>query len=573
MSVLQLNYATISGGVLGEDTTVAISDECIEKGFYVKLNFFCSTGRRLTGTVSGVGYFTLPLEWANTFPNASLSSVTVQAWVYTAGGAEVAYESGDLIISLPGSVKPSCTYSITDPTGYLSKYGGYVSGKSKFCIAISPSGIYGSSITSCEIRLTDGSAYTATASPWTITTEEIPIGLSIHLYVTDSRGSRYYEQIVLDGDPTVYTYTAPAVGTLTATRCKADGTVDHYGEYVKVTYATAVHPLGGNNSAVYVLKYKKASATTYTTVTLSGHDDKWNASGTYIFAADTGSVYDVQLTATDDFNAITKGVTAPTSFVLMHFNQSGTGVGFGKISELDNVMDAGMRTRHMGGLLHVVIPTGTNLNTVTTPNTYAGLDASSAGYSNCPITSGAFTLEVLSAGGDDKTITQRLTACINGSRIVYERHYTASGSSYVWDAWLNPNLNSVYPVGSIYMSVNSTSPASFIGGTWARLQNRFLLGAGSSYTAGVTGGAATHTLSIGEMPTHAHTQYTDNGAGGRYTMVCNVGGGESTYGAYPSNSIINYTTAPAVVTSTNGGGQAHNNMPPYLVVYMWKRTA
>jgi hypothetical protein len=66
-------------------------------------------------------------------------------------------------------------------------------------------------------------------------------------------------------------------------------------------------------------------------------------------------------------------------------------------------------------------------------------------------------------------------------------------------------INLVYPVGSIYMSVNNVSPATFIGGTWEQLKDRFLLGAGSSYAAGSTGGAATHTLTTAQMPSHTHT--------------------------------------------------------------------
>ena len=61
-------------------------------------------------------------------------------------------------------------------------------------------------------------------------------------------------------------------------------------------------------------------------------------------------------------------------------------------------------------------------------------------------------------------------------------------------------LNLVYPVGSIYMSANATSPASFLGGSWERIQGRFLLAASSSYTAGSTGGEATHTLTEAELP-------------------------------------------------------------------------
>ena len=86
-------------------------------------------------------------------------------------------------------------------------------------------------------------------------------------------------------------------------------------------------------------------------------------------------------------------------------------------------------------------------------------------------------------------------------------------------AQVNPSnqtiCNLIYPVGSIYMSVNSTSPETLFGGTWSQLKDRFLLGAGDTYTAGNTGGAASqsytpagsvggHTLTVDEIPSHAH---------------------------------------------------------------------
>lgn len=115
-----------------------------------------------------------------------------------------------------------------------------------------------------------------------------------------------------------------------------------------------------------------------------------------------------------------------------------------------------------------------------------------------------------------------------------------------------------YPVGAIYLSVNSTSPATLFGGTWEQLENRFLLGAGSDYTAGATGGEATHTLTINEMPSHNH--------GLKRTTSATSSG--STWARLSSTG----DAVDDLITNT-GGGQAHNNMPPYLAVYMWKRTA
>lgn len=112
-------------------------------------------------------------------------------------------------------------------------------------------------------------------------------------------------------------------------------------------------------------------------------------------------------------------------------------------------------------------------------------------------------------------------------------------------------------MGSIYLSTVATSPGTLFGGTWQRIQGRFLLCAGSSYAAGSTGGEAAHTLTVNAMPSHTH----------------NVQGNKasSSYSRYPVYQA--QSTGLTSATSSAGGGQPHNNMPPYLAVYAWKRTA
>ena len=130
-------------------------------------------------------------------------------------------------------------------------------------------------------------------------------------------------------------------------------------------------------------------------------------------------------------------------------------------------------------------------------------------------------------------------------------------------------LNKIYPVGSIYMSTNATSPATLFGGTWERIKDTFLLSAGDTYAAGVTGGEAEHTLTVDEMPKHQHGYNSyQNGYPSQYT------GGDS----YKTPVVsFNATYEGSGVTNTQsnytGGSQPHNNMPPYLAVYMWERTA
>ncbi len=120
-------------------------------------------------------------------------------------------------------------------------------------------------------------------------------------------------------------------------------------------------------------------------------------------------------------------------------------------------------------------------------------------------------------------------------------------------------IDTIYPVGSIYMSTNNVSPQTFFGGTWERIQDRFLLAAGSTYAAGGTGGSATHVLTVAEMPSHYHVIGTESGTVTKDTPY--VAGATGGAGARGTST-----------TDNSGSGAAHNNMPPYLAVYMWKRT-
>lgn len=134
-------------------------------------------------------------------------------------------------------------------------------------------------------------------------------------------------------------------------------------------------------------------------------------------------------------------------------------------------------------------------------------------------------------------------------------------------------IDKVYPVGSIYMSVNAADPAALFGGTWEQIKDRFLLAAGDAYAAGSTGGEETHTLTVDEMPSHRHSSdsymngYADSGINGQDRYCTWVNNGTS------SNNEPNWGESGPIRTSWVGGSQPHNNMPPYLSIYMWKRTA
>ena len=123
-------------------------------------------------------------------------------------------------------------------------------------------------------------------------------------------------------------------------------------------------------------------------------------------------------------------------------------------------------------------------------------------------------------------------------------------------------VNTIYPVGSIYISTANDDPGTlFSGTTWIQIQNKFLLAAGTDYVAGSTGGEATHTLTIQEMPAHNHTFSSNSGKAVGY-----IGSDSGNLGGSTKNCV-------SVDMYNTGGDGAHNNMPPYLAVYMWQRTA
>lgn len=154
------------------------------------------------------------------------------------------------------------------------------------------------------------------------------------------------------------------------------------------------------------------------------------------------------------------------------------------------------------------------------------------------------------------------------------------------------DLDKIWPIGSVYISVNSTNPSNLFGGKWKQLSGRFLIGVGTG-TANTTnfwgndswdhtirtveekGGQAWHTLTEAELPVIDGSFRTP------------VVGSHSVYGvrghAYGSawsdgKTTNEYSSGSGAVMNWGygykfGGGQAHTNMPPYLAVYMWKRVS
>jgi len=135
------------------------------------------------------------------------------------------------------------------------------------------------------------------------------------------------------------------------------------------------------------------------------------------------------------------------------------------------------------------------------------------------------------------------------------------------DTALDDLVDTIYPVGSIYMSVNNVSPSALFGGTWEQIKDTFLLSSGDTYTNGATGGSADAVV-----VEHTHTQNQH-----RHELTGSKTGGMSSgnylragYGSATDGQYTNYSTPTINSTGEDGTGK---NMPPYLAVNVWKRTA
>ena len=186
------------------------------------------------------------------------------------------------------------------------------------------------------------------------------------------------------------------------------------------------------------------------------------------------------------------------------------------------------------------VPENTNI-------VYLDGDATLTSLSNQELTERLIALENKNAQLEAKNI--QLNEKINTNVSNIESNISEQVSSI---------MNKFYPVGSIYITISDINPSTIYGGTWEKIKDRFLLSSGDTYKSGSTGGEATHTLTVNEMPAHSHSEHGLGSQGGGGATFNYPGG----YGYYWGNT-----------TGSAGGGKPHNNMPPYLVVNVWKRTA
>ncbi len=598
-------------GEFGDEISIHMNRQSSAFTHTVRYQFGTQTGTIATNVGTGTTW-TIPVSLMDLIPAATSGSGTIYVDTYN-GTTKVGTKSCGFTATVPASVKPTCTIALEDTSGADDIYGSPVKGLSKIKVTVTAKEARSSPIVSCEI-----SANGAKYSGLTATTGLLKASGTSRVTVTvkDKRGrsgSATY-------DMTVLAYNAPSVTGLTAKRCNQDGTLNKKGAYIKVTFSAAISSMSSKNTAAYKLKYKKSSATSYTSVTLSALAGKFSVSNsTYIFAADTGSSYDVVVEATDRHSTGAGSTRASTASALLSWRgfktSSGTedGMGIGRVPDKANTLQVGWdaefdkdvvqrgnsyssyslgtagvkgyvvaarieiihtnanapitfyltrRNANSTMTVHVRFQNVSNLTPGMDSITYEGANYGAFMYQE---SASVWVLYVEKTAQNDPITVQRWTTSpfMDGRAVVTlpinEQVDTLPTPWYRAGPLIAKSiLDCFFPVGSIILRYDHADPNTmYPGTTWVRIYGAFPWFTDENGEIGLTGGERNHTLTVNELPVHTHgSVYSGNVEGTKTHAWIASGGSSMAYG-----------------TVETGGGQAHNNMPPYIQISAWRRTA
>ena len=520
-TIARASTLSVSDGTLGTKTTLTADRK--SSSFTHTLTWECGSysGTLATKSSATSWPFTPELKLASVAPYGQKVYCTYTLSTYN-GSTLVGTDSKSAWFTIPSSVKPSCTLSLSDSKGYASRYGGYIQGESQLSVTINATQAYSSPI----------SRYSASANGTTYSTQTFTTSVlktvgtnTISATVTDGRerpGS-------VSSNITVLAYSRPQITNLKVRRCNADGTENDRGGYGKISFHCTITPLSNKNTRACSLRYRQSGSTTWINapaITLSAYEQDCNPP--VIQMSDAHS-YEVQINLTDAFGTTSAATSISTGYCLYHIPASGKGITFGGIAEGD----------------------GFNVKMKATFSEDIKLQKG------------------LKIAAKDLGQTPPKVAVLNNNG--WMRYRTLADLS-------KDLVDFFYPVKTVYITFDNTfDPNEHFGGTWERIRNRFLWAATENGVMGETGGEESHTLTVSEMPSHnghlsAGIVGTTPYEKGNYKGFLN----SSTMTAYGDigrgwNVHAGNEMHPA--SEAVGGGQPHNNMPPFIQVAMWQRIA
>lgn len=287
------------------------------------------------GSSTSLSWTPAVATYAQYITNATSATATITCQTYS-GSTLIGTSSTTRALSFNAAdIKPTVTMTITDPNGYSTTYGKFIKGKSKIRVALTTSTVGNATISSTSISA-NGTTYSS--SPAETAVISSVNNTSVSATITDTRGQTATASSTIQ----IYDYATPAITKFRIYRCNSDGAANDSGAYICVNYTAVVSNLGNThpNAKTLVVKYKKVTAssyTTYSTITLSSYTQTGNA---YPIVADINSSYNIRLELSDNFTTTTQTKNAPTAAThINHGAGSNGGIGIGKVSEATNVLD------------------------------------------------------------------------------------------------------------------------------------------------------------------------------------------------------------------------------------------
>ena len=607
------SFSSITGNTIGGSQTINIDRK--SSSFTHNLWYRIGSGSWVS-IATGVGTsktWTLPKSLNNQIPNTTSLTLTYLLRTYNGGsqiGGDVTY---NFKVNYSGEKPTAGSVSITYANLFNNKF---IANYSTATIKYSGyAGVYGSTVKSAQVIFNGSWRGTATYNTGKLTT-------GTHRFqgiVTDSRNNSSYTS---QQSFTCYQINNPTI-SINAYRSDSSGNANPSGTYITIIPTYSAHnPVGGNS--IKTNSFTCSSLMTTGTAIGSGtkkilsgakNDSEYVISGTVTDQLGRSSVASIKIGtafAIWDVRPDEKG---------MAFGKYSTGAdkfevawnayfdGLVSASEVKGTEVTANRVSFYSGSISGAngkkewIKLGSISNTRDSHNTvinlYSGKGYNGApnqngwakiimkdGYQSTPSTTKAYgvTVELQGMGMDNfkaKILATAWNACdvwVYMPWGYWSGHYTVEHIETT--KWTHSGshqeaeptgveqqikyLYSFFPIGAVYISVTSTNPSTYFGGTWVQFgQGKTLVGVNTSdtdfNTVEKTGGEKTHKLTINEMPSHSHA----------YKLA---------YGSNDPSKGFNYGNTLAGVFNSDfcqsaGGSQAHNNVQPYVTVYFWKRTA
>lgn len=324
---------TVSGNTLGSPVKMVISAASSGFKHLVNYNWGGETGFAVWDGSAGTYTWTPPLSFASKIPNGTSGLCTLTLETYS-GQSMIGSKQYQLTLYVPSSVTPSVSaINVSEAvSGLAEQFGAYVQRKSRLRIQTDASGAYGSTISSCSVKV-DGGTYSGTD----VTSNSINSSgtVSITATVTDSRGRSASKTVSVS----VEAYTAPAITALSAHRCNADGSYNTNGDYVYIDYAYHIAAVGNKNTHSAPLSIKRSTGSDWTQVASnSAYSANTHVVPSQQFLSDYQ--FDVRLVVADYFDSTPMTVRLPSAETILDIRADGKGIAAGKTAEEQDAFDS-----------------------------------------------------------------------------------------------------------------------------------------------------------------------------------------------------------------------------------------